>query len=180
MWVASCFVFDQNIPELFSYSVKIFRFEPRKLKHARLSINFTSWAQIILMVSLFYSIIYYFTLLLFCQNFDMFNIRATCLVGPLDFVLFFFFSQGSCTRVKFVLPSICGNTVSTGIYLTRWKTKSVSCRYKQRLFFPNHIWNSCSSPRRRPRKKRKTILNRINFTGKPPQEKGKENLRLAQ
>ena len=180
MWVASCFVFDQNIPELFSYSVKIFRFEPQKLKHARLSINFTCLAQIIEMVSLFYSIIYYFTL------FYSFVRISTCLISEqlvssgLWTLFYLFFSQGSCTRVKFVLLSICGNTVSTGIYLTRWKTKSVSCRYKQRLFFHNHIWNSCSSPRRRPRKKRKTILNRINFTGKPPQEKGKENLRLAQ
>lgn len=45
------------------------------------------------MVSLFYSVIYYFTLFYsFVRNFDMFNIRATCLVGPLDFVLFIFFA----------------------------------------------------------------------------------------
>lgn len=99
MWVASCFVFDQNIPELFSYSVKIFRFEPQKLKHARLSVNFTSWAQIIQMVSLFDSIIYYFTL------FYSFVRISTCLISEQLvssglWTLFYFFFAGKLYKSK--------------------------------------------------------------------------------
>ena len=65
-------------------------------------------------------IIYYFTLIYFIVKIvDMFNIGVrTCLIGSVDFVVFFFL-QENCTRVKFVLRSICGNTVFTGIYLMR-------------------------------------------------------------